>query len=211
VIYGSRWTAILVGITACRSVVIDDGGTTHAATSGTSGAGADATNSAASSGAGGSNSTGSGPICAPYYADCDHDPTNGCESYLSEDPKNCGKCGHACQLHEECGGAECQNCCNQGGIWGCWDCSNVPGVCDPQDLQINCGACGKTCSNAHGQSGCDQVCACCVIASCDPGYDDCDSDSSNGCETDLMNTDAHCGDCMHPCPMGTSCVMGQCK
>jgi hypothetical protein len=29
------------------------------------------------------------------YGDCDHDPSNGCETDLDE-PQNCGSCGHKC-------------------------------------------------------------------------------------------------------------------
>ncbi len=37
-----------------------------------------------------------GGACAPGTADCDNDPSNGCESTLSSDSKNCNACGHDC-------------------------------------------------------------------------------------------------------------------
>jgi hypothetical protein len=37
-----------------------------------------------------------GSACAPGFADCDGDPSNGCEKDVSADDANCGACGHAC-------------------------------------------------------------------------------------------------------------------
>src|SRR5439155_24984815 len=35
--------------------------------------------------------------CDPGFADCDLDPTNGCEVNLQIDVSNCGACANACQ------------------------------------------------------------------------------------------------------------------
>jgi hypothetical protein len=43
-------------------------------------------------------------FCSPGYADCDHDPTNGCEVDTNTDPKNCGGCGN-----DQCGANPCVN------------------------------------------------------------------------------------------------------
>jgi len=37
--------------------------------------------------------------CNMGYANCDGNPMNGCESNLSYDPKNCGKCGNVCPMN----------------------------------------------------------------------------------------------------------------
>lgn len=48
--------------------------------------------------------------------------------------------------------------------------------------------------------------------SADPCKDraSCDGDASNGCETDLRVTDAHCGACGKACEQGLACVAGTC-
>jgi hypothetical protein len=59
--------------------------------------------------------------CAPGTADCDRDPSNGCEAVLADDPKNCGVCGTQCDApHTEVG------CL--GGTCRIIQCS--PGFCD---------------------------------------------------------------------------------
>jgi hypothetical protein len=49
-----------------------------------------------------------GFVCVQGYADCNHDPSDGCEVYLSCDTANCGVCGHVCGgATPYCGGTEC--------------------------------------------------------------------------------------------------------
>ena len=38
-----------------------------------------------------------GITCYRNYGDCNHDPTDGCETPLDSDPQNCGACGVVCQ------------------------------------------------------------------------------------------------------------------
>jgi hypothetical protein len=45
--------------------------------------------------------------CFPFHADCDHEPSNGCESLLTADAANCGFCGNACD-HAACVDGMCQ-------------------------------------------------------------------------------------------------------
>ncbi len=71
----------------------------------------------------------------------------------------------------------------------------------------NCGGCGMDCGDAPGATiSC--VASACVTA-CDDGFDDCDGDPSNGCETDLAGDDANCGACGMSCA-GGSCVGSTC-
>ena len=35
-------------------------------------------------------------MCTAPTADCDANPSNGCEVNLSNDPSNCGQCGYTC-------------------------------------------------------------------------------------------------------------------
>jgi hypothetical protein len=54
----------------------------------------------------------------------------------------------------------------------------------------NCGACGRTCTNANGPTGC--VASTCV-ASCAPGAVDCNGDPDDGCEV-FRDRNPSCGD-----------------
>jgi len=46
---------------------------------------------------------------------------------------------------------------------------------------------------------------------CSPGRGDCDGDPANGCETDLLATDLHCGTCGQACGGTTRCSDGLCR
>ncbi len=45
--------------------------------------------------------------CGGYMADCDGDPTNGCEVDRRTDPENCGSCGTACSTGQLCVASTC--------------------------------------------------------------------------------------------------------
>lgn len=45
--------------------------------------------------------------CPPFFADCDGNPANGCETEVSADPNNCGGCGVPCESPMFCGAGEC--------------------------------------------------------------------------------------------------------
>ncbi len=88
---------------------------------------------------------------------------------------------------------------------GLEDCN---GVCADTSSDVqNCGACGVSCSFAHGQPACVQ--GECSLASCDDGWEDCNSDLSDGCETPL-NTNDHCGSCDTSCTSPEFCFDGSC-
>src|SRR5215203_3918098 len=56
--------------------------------------------------------------CPSDFADCDGDPTNGCEGALSTSAENCGSCGVKCQAadHESplCSAGACIRVCEAG-------------------------------------------------------------------------------------------------
>lgn len=45
--------------------------------------------------------------CTPGFADCDGNPTNGCEIYLLYNINNCGTCGTTCKVNESCDTGKC--------------------------------------------------------------------------------------------------------
>ena len=51
----------------------------------------------------------------------------------------------------------------------------------------------------------------CAIRLCNTGYGDCNDTASDGCETNLLTSSAHCSKCNMPCPSGAACVGGRCQ
>ena len=47
--------------------------------------------------------------CSSGYADCDRNPTNGCETSTQESATNCGACGSRCVAPRICRSGVCQN------------------------------------------------------------------------------------------------------
>ena len=67
------------------------------------------------------------------------------------------------------------------------------------------------CVREHTTSFCDPGgSGDCTIVSCEAQYDDCDTDPNNGCESELMYSELHCGRCDNPCPGGQYCDGGTC-
>jgi hypothetical protein len=135
-------------------------------------------------------------------ADCDGIVDNGCEVYLTRDPKNCGKCGNACADGVRCFNGKC------GCDAGLTDCD---GFCvDLTSNNNNCGACGVVCSTPDDAGppppnmayGCGQ--GTCGKIGCLQSYSDCNKDypgpTSDGCEVQTGYDDpANCGACGNVC------------
>jgi len=89
--------------------------------------------------------------------------------------------------------------------WG--DCNNNPNDGCGADLSTStthCGSCGTACTNAHGSTAC--MAGKCV-PTCAPGYDDCDGDLTNGCETSLDTDPFNCGACKKKCSSANVAAM----
>ncbi|RMG21674.1 MAG: hypothetical protein D6729_00220 [Deltaproteobacteria bacterium] len=150
--------------------------------------------------------------CDEGFADCDGDPSNGCEADLSS-PEHCGRCGNACagapQASGQCAdpaSGRCGLACDPGFA----DCDGDPVTgCETSiSTDSDCGACGNDCNGvgvAGGVGRCaDPATATCAV-DCDPGFGDCDGDPSNGCEA-ALDSAAACGSCAVSCAGGPNDV-----
>ena len=96
--------------------------------------------------------------------------------------------------------------CNQNATDGCE--TNVSA-----DV-TNCGSCGYKCpAPATGEATCsDGVCG---VTTCGTRYKDCNSTTSDSCETDTYRDANNCGACGNVCPGGTNatgaCIQGKCQ
>ncbi len=159
------------------------------------------------------------PACAPNTADCNNDPTDGCETAI-DTPMNCGACGRVCQ---QVGGTNA--CVSNGTNWVCKPtCDSTHGDCNgmPNDgcetdttTSTNCSGCGIVCVNPHGTTACASTGS---IRVCDPscasGFADCNGLPGAGCTTDIEGSPATCGSCTRACSsVGTAslgCTSGLC-
>ncbi|HET9956787.1 MAG TPA: hypothetical protein VFQ61_19965, partial [Polyangiaceae bacterium] len=155
--------------------------------------------------------------CDPGYADCDPQIL-GCETPLGT-TENCAECGDSCKPTN----AESNACAEIEGGWTCRprciesfdDCDGKPSNGCETDLRSpeHCGACNHRCSLKNTSTyTCED--GTCLVASCSPGFDNCDDNSSNGCELPVRDDPMNCGKCKRQCSNvnGTgSCVDGQCQ
>ena len=157
--------------------------------------------------------------CAPGFADCDGNPLNGCETYVTGDPNNCGGCGTKCAFPNTatygCAAGSCVvSTCNAG--FGNCDGVNSNGceanfATDPN----NCSKCGSVCSAPNAATQCSA--GTCGIAACSSGYANCDGLYANGCEINTASDGNNCGACGNACSAAcvanvaaTSCVSSTC-
>lgn len=153
-----------------------------------------------------------------HWENCDGKiEDNGCEIDLfSLDPKNCGTCGTECADGETCkrfadGSIACG--CPAGKTL----CSTFSGptcVDVTSDVE-NCGACGHLCPfsgssiKPHQYGTCtDGVCG----FACEPGWGNCNGNTADGCEINLMTHGGNCGACGSSCDTagGQPCINGAC-
>jgi hypothetical protein len=121
--------------------------------------------------------------CNAGYADCNGNPTDGCELNLASDPNHCGSCTTACAVPNAtaaCNGGVCSlGSCNAGYA----DCNgNSTDGCE-QNISsdpTHCGSCSTRCALPNATAACTN--GACTVASCSPGYGDVNGDPRDGCE-----------------------------
>lgn len=80
---------------------------------------------------------------------------------------------------------------------------------DTQTDADNCGECGNSCDLANAEAYCDE--GVCLVGECDPGWEDCNEDAEDGCETDIIGDGENCGACGNACPEEETCIDGECS
>ncbi|MFO0624189.1 MAG: hypothetical protein U0325_01115 [Polyangiales bacterium] len=143
--------------------------------------------------------------CATGFRDCDGNPANGCETNLNS-TANCGGCGQACATGTTCADGRCVSVCPPGQ-------SVCNGACvDLRSSPTNCSACGQVCPSAPNAAPACEDGRCRVV--CAAGYGDCDGNPANGCETSLLTSRSHCGQCGRACEnrpnAEATCSAGSC-
>lgn len=122
---------------------------------------------------------------------------------LQSDRAYCGDCDNACPSGYVCSQGQCAVSCAAPLL----ECSSA--CVDTRYDPSHCGGCDAACGDyAHGSAFCAS--GTCGLALCDSGYDNCDGDSTNGCETDLSTTATSCGSCTNACGGGRNCTSGAC-
>lgn len=83
-------------------------------------------------------------------------------------------------------------------------------MCGQPDDPKNCGVCGRVCSFPNASALCAG--GACKLDMCNFGYDDCKNGPADGCETQVLGSDANnCGMCDKHCLLGEQCQTGVCK
>ncbi|MFK7986443.1 MAG: hypothetical protein AB8I08_10455 [Sandaracinaceae bacterium] len=130
--------------------------------------------------------------CDALFGDCDGDPSNGCETRLT-DPDACGACDTTCAPPTSlCAirtdGAECVDMCTG-------STTNCDGSCvDTFDSRRHCGGCGQACVAPElGSAECED--GECLIE-CDLGAHPCDGTCVSDTDVNFCAGDDRCS----PCP-----------
>jgi hypothetical protein len=152
-------------------------------------------------------------VCVQGFGDCDANLGNGCEAEFAVTAAHCGGCGIACSSQNiavpACAASTCSGACNAG--FGDCNGDKLKDGCEtPTGADSgNCGGCGQVCSS---QNIANPTCAAGVCnGACSSGFGDCNGDKlKDGCETNLLASQSHCGACGTVCAAGTTCTSGTC-
>jgi hypothetical protein len=166
--------------------------------------------------------------CNAGFGDCDGNRANGCETNTQTTVAHCGGCGRACSANNgmpSCSGGTCTIMCDFTGTpsvdppgfsyrtrWGDCDGDARSNGCETNLLTVSsCHACGRMCSFANATAVCNNHSAIqCSIASCNPGFANCNGAQADGCEVNTTNDDANCGACGRRC-LRSVCRQSACR
>lgn len=157
--------------------------------------------------------------CLAGYADCDGNPNNGCETNLIS-VNNCGGCGVTCPIYPNTTASSCVNgvCVVGPCVAGYQNCDgNAANGCEAflATSVTSCGACGITCQSFPNAGPSTCVSGNCVMGPCLSGFQDCDGNPLNGCESNLSTSPNACGACGVLCSSNhvasVTCVNGICN
>jgi Cys-rich repeat protein len=118
----------------------------------------------------------------------------------SSDPNNCGGCGNACPVASSSALCLAGTCVPGKCHAGFGDCNLDPKDGCETNLHVdaaNCTACGMKCAFPNATAGCSDGC---YLRACNFGWDDCNGDPKDGCETSVVSDAKNCGGCGMVCP-----------
>jgi hypothetical protein len=152
-----------------------------------------------------------GMVCDAGLGDCNVDTSDGCETQLNTQV-HCGACGRACQpAHASAYTCATGVCTITLCAIGWKDCNADPADGCEVNLQgevVHCGDCNRLCTAANGTPACSA--GDCMVASCNPGFYDCNRLVADGCEINLTNDTRNCGACNQDCLSGQHVTAAQC-
>jgi hypothetical protein len=134
-----------------------------------------------------------------YYKDCDTTHATGCEIDTRTATAHCGACNNNCVTKPHVVAASCaaSACVFDQCEFGWGDCNTGAGCETSVNTVQRCGACNIDCDATLANTAsttCNGVNLTCAVATCDPGYGNCDMSHATGCETSLYTT-LNCGGC----------------
>ncbi len=134
--------------------------------------------------------------CNAGFADCDGDPSNGCEVDTRTTVAHCGTCATRCDAPNGTPSCEMGVCRVASCVTGFADCNgSAADGCevDTRSAVAHCGGCGMACpARTNTLSTC--AAGACVYA-CTLGSGDCNGARADGCEVDLSTSELNCGAC----------------
>lgn len=152
-------------------------------------------------------------MCPDGKGDCNNNPADGCETDFGT-TLNCAFCNDVCDPANAAGACTAGMCVVENCVNGFGDCDNNPANGCEADLEssaLTCGTCNNACPNGpNGTTVCNG--GICDI-NCNAGFDNCDPNLANGCETDILGSEQDCGACNQACSPANStgvCAGGMC-
>ena len=152
--------------------------------------------------------------CQTDWADCNNDPSDGCETNLPTSATHCGTCSNACNTTNgtaSCAAGQCGITC----VAGFANCdANASNGCEVNlNTSVdNCNACKNVCPDQpNGTAICRS--GVCGLTNCQAPFGDCDSNPNNGCEANTDGDPNNCGGCGNKCVIAhatAKCTLGVC-